>query len=382
MLTWTDAQGLRRRRVLSGDRRTAEQVRNEVIKARDLEAAGLGALHGQELLLSEIRDRYLCDLKDRATPRHHRGVQLRLDRALAELGCRQVRDLRAAAVLSMRGRMKAAGMSHRTLNTYVGGLRAMLAWAAGIGLILENPLRTVKPLPTGPDHQRYKRRALSEKEVARFLSASEEDDADNDLRASLEGMNRVPQTILWQLLIETGMRWGEARQLRWGDIDFKRKLVTLRAETTKARRQRVIPIRESLLARLQTLRALHEQIHARLPTVQDHVLLSPEGLPHSWASSNPMRVFDRVLARAKIAKNGPEGKLDIHALRHCAASRMARAGVPVMQAARLLGHADVRTTSAIYAHLDAEDLRGAVNALPELGAATKEDHAPGASRSG
>lgn len=358
-------------------------MRNEIVKARDLEAAGLGALHGQELLLSEVRDRFLRDLRDRATPRHHRGVQLRLDRALSELGCQRVRDLRAALVLGMRSRMKAAGMSHRTVNTYVGGLRSMMAWAVAIGLVLDNPLKTVKPLPTGPDHQRYKRRAMNEQELAQFLAASEEEDADLDIAAGLAGMNRVPQTVLWVLLIETGMRWGEARELRWGDVDLKRKLITLRAETTKARRQRVIPIRESLVQRLQALRALHETIHGRLATVQDHVLLSPEGCPWGWPTTNVMRIFARVLAQAGIAKVGADGrKLDVHALRHCAASRLARSGVSVMQAARLLGHADVRTTSAIYSHLDAEDLRRAVDALPELGAAAKDERAPGASRSG
>jgi len=43
---------------------------------------------------------------------------------------------------------------------------------------------------------------------------------------------------------------------------------------------------------------------------------------------------------------------------------LARAGVPLIEAQKLLGHSDPKLTAALYTHLHAEDLRGAVNRLP------------------
>ena len=39
--------------------------------------------------------------------------------------------------------------------------------------------------------------------------------------------------------LDTGMRRGEMLALRFGDIDWKRRMITLRGATTKSRRTRV-----------------------------------------------------------------------------------------------------------------------------------------------
>ncbi len=77
-----------------------------------------------------------------------------------------------------------------------------------------------------------------------------------------------------------------------------------------------------------------------------------------------MRIFNRTLKEAGIAKIDAQGrKLDIHALRTTCASRLARNGVPLVQAQRLLGHSDPKLTAQAYTDLSVEDLRGAVEAI-------------------
>ena len=51
---------------------------------------------------------------------------------------------------------------------------------------------------------------------------------------------------------------------------------------------------------------------------------------------------------------------------------MARRGVPLVMAQRLLGHSDPKLTAQVYTHLDAEDLRGAVEKPPDLESATRQ----------
>jgi len=56
--------------------------------------------------------------------------------------------------------------------------------------------------------------------------------------------------------------------------------------------------------------------------------------------------------------------LRFHDLRHTAATLLLRGGVPAHHVQRILRHRDVRTTTAIYGHLDVEDLRPAMALLP------------------
>ena len=65
-----------------------------------------------------------------------------------------------------------------------------------------------------------------------------------------------------------------------------------------------------------------------------------------------------------MAKRDEHGrKVDLHALRHTFATRLARAGVELVQAQKLLGHSDPKLTAEVYTHLAPDDLRGAVEAV-------------------
>ena len=77
------------------------------------------------------------------------------------------------------------------------------------------------------------------------------------------------------------------------------------------------------------------------------------------------RILRRVLDAAGIPRLDDRGrKVDLHALRHTCASRLARAQVGLVKAQNLLGHADPKLTARVYSHVDVEDLRDAVLPLP------------------
>ena len=142
-------------------------------------------------------------------------------------------------------------------------------------------------------------------------------------------------------------------------------MLTLRAENTKSRRARSVPLREGLLRRLQELAAVHQSIFGQPPERGANVFLNPQGFVWAQTSRNPLRIFNRVIHRAGIPRvDAQGGKIDIHALRHTFASRICRAGVGLVHAQNLLGHSDPRLTAAIYTHLDVEDLRKALLVLP------------------
>ena len=361
VLDYRDAQGKRRRRTLGTDKRVAERRRMALINQRDMELDGLGSIDGQSRPLADVVAEYLEDLEPRVSPAHFAQVKSRLERTLRELGDLRVRDLRPADLVRVRNRRLDEGSGHRTANLVVTTLQAALRWAVENQVIAANPVEHVKRLPETRDHQRYRRRAMTEDEIERFLAAAQEDDEQADIRAADKGMVRVPQVPLWLTLLETGARWNELRQATWGDLDVARRVVILRAENTKSKKQRVIPLRDELAEQLGQFRVLQETLLRRLPNVSDPIFRSPEGYPWGRPSNGAMRIFDRVLERAGIAKVDVEGrKLDLHAIRHTFASRLARSGVPLAQAQRLLGHSDPKLTAQVYTHLDVEDLRGAI----------------------
>jgi integrase len=380
VLTYTDGRGKRRRIAVSTDKQVAERRRAELIRARDLELAGLGSVEGQSTPLADLRDQYLADLALRVGAKQLRSRTDSLARVLAALEATRVRDLRVVDVQRYQRERLAQGVAHRTVNVDTGALASMLNWAVGAQLIAENPVRSLKPLPTSERHQRRVRRALSEDEVERFLAAAAEDDAECAARLSasrtieLHGRGigyatrprpeRVPQAPLWRALLTTAARWGELTRVTWLDLDADQRALTLRAATTKSGRARVIPLPQSLVDELLALRAVHQRVRMRLAQPADRVFLSPDGADWADYTTNGRRLLRRVLDRAGIARRDALGRVvDIHALRHTAATGMARRGVPLVVAQRVLGHASPEMTAKVYTHLGLEDLRGAVEGV-------------------
>ena len=372
VLRYTDYDGKRRSKVLAEKKGDAERIRAELIHQRDMAVAGLGSIEGQSLRVSDLVEPFLEDLQPRVTEAHFENVESRLKAVVKDLGKRRVRDLRTTDLVRIRSRATAEGLSNRTANLRIDRLVTMMGWAEQAGLIAKNPVSGFRRLREDGEHRRYKRRSLTDPEIDSFLAASEEDDDQCSLAMDFE---RVPQTPMWLAFLETGARWNELRTLCWGDVDFNRLVIVLRAENTKSRKTRAIPIRDDLAERLKQLRVLAENVHFRLPNVADRVFLSPEGRPWKKPTTNAMRIFDRVLRAAGIEKLNAMGeKLDLHALRHTFASRLARGDVGLVQAQRLLGHADPKTTAAIYMHLDVEDLRCAVESLGGSKPRTSRNH--------
>lgn len=370
VLTYTDELGQRRRAALSSDRRTAERIRAELIRKRDMARSGLGSEAGQEMLLAEVAKLYLDDLRPRVCRRHEQNVSSRLARTLVALDGMRVSDLRPMHLVGIRNQVKSAGASHRTANLVVTTVQAMIRWAIQNELVAHDPVAHVKGLPNTREHHAYRRRALSDAEIERFITTSRAEDQE---LAVVAGDVRVPQTPMWLFLLETGARWGELRTLRWGDVDMGRRVLVLRAENTKSKKQRAIPLSNALLAELVRVRGLQETVLRRLPNVEDAVFLSPEGARWGWPTTNPMRILDRLLDRAGIAKVDTQGqKLDIHALRTTCASRMARRGVPLAITQRWLGHSDPKLTAMHYTDLGVEDLRAAVERAPAPASERKE----------
>jgi integrase/recombinase XerD len=174
----------------------------------------------------------------------------------------------------------------------------------------------------------------------------------------LDACAHLRDRFLFALLHETGMRIGEALGLRHADIAAAEREVSVTPRTndngarTKSRHPRVIPVCAELI------RLYGDYLHAEYGDLDsDYVFVNLWAQPHGRPLTYPA-VYD--LVRRIRHRTGID--FDPHWFRHGAATRLLRDGVGIEVVSKLLGHADITTTIAVYGHLTVEDARKVLHA--------------------
>lgn len=194
----------------------------------------------------------------------------------------------------------------------------------------------------------------------------------DQVRAFLEGTADDRFHAAWVLLATTGMRRGEVLGLRWVDIDFDRRRLSvnrslvsvnyeIKVEAPKtARSRRSVALDEATLLRLRDHRT--SQIEERL------ALGSPfaeEGLVFSNDDGSAVHPDKLTKAFVRVVKGLGLPRIRLHDLRHTHASLALRAGIHPKVVSERLGHSSIAVTMDTYTH--------AIPALHEEAASTIAD---------
>lgn len=170
------------------------------------------------------------------------------------------------------------------------------------------------------------------------------------------------------LLARTGMRIGEAMALKWDDIDFNQRIITVRRslnrsgkggipKSAKARRVDMSGQLKSVLQDLRLQRKV-EKLKRGWKKVPEWVFVNGQGNPldkDNWRD----RVFYKSLESAKIRK------VRVHDLRHTYASLLIQAGESLAYIRDQMGHHSIQVTVDIYGHLVPGGNRDAVDRLDD-----------------
>jgi integrase len=171
---------------------------------------------------------------------------------------------------------------------------------------------------------------------------------DFDEAARLVAQAEEPWRMMVLVALKAGLRMGELLALRWCDVDFSQRLVTVRQAvaygelgTPKSDQPRSIAMGDELWTALKGYR------HLRGPLV----FCQQDGSP----ITKGMCKWPLWRASTKAGL----GRIGWHVLRHTFASHLTILGAPIKTVQELLGHTDIRVTMR-YAHLSPEARRGAV----------------------
>jgi site-specific recombinase XerD len=233
------------------------------------------------------------------------------------------------------------GVKTSTVATYRSKLNRFFGWLKAKGQISENPF----DLMPYPRVEYEDRKYLAKAEVERIFSALA-------LAAPWRRrLLRARNLALFSTLLYTGIRKGELLGLRITDVDLDRLELTVRAETSKSRVRRVVPINSRLLFALEDY--LEER--RKLPLQSDHLFTA--------ASEMTVLTAEGVKHLVEQVKRLSGVGFHIHQFRHTFAVNFLNKGGDIAKLKQLLGHRDIRMTSAYLRCLPTSAMRTDVESI-------------------
>lgn len=248
--------------------------------------------------------------KLRLAPLSYETDVRRLEALLPLIGSMHVERLTGEKLEEVFAGMKRSGLSGSTVNRYRSLVSSVFSYALRVGRVRANPCARVK---------RYRE---NESRV-RYLLDNEELALRKQIR--LECPEHEPEL---DLALYTGMRRGEQFSLKWEDVDFENRILTVRGKTG----------RRHIVMNTGAQRAL-EQI-SRGET--------RSGFVCKVTKTHGQRDWRRWLE--KCLKLAGVHNFHWHDLRHTFASRLVMKRVDLRTVQELLGHKSIVMTMK-YAHL-------------------------------
>ena len=268
------------------------------------------------------------------------------------LGDIKMPEIKSAQITKLLLNVQAEGKAHATVVKIYNILNLLFKMAYLGDMIDRNPMDKV-------ERPRPRKEEVCSGEVESYTA--------EELRYILQCVDKEP--LKWRamlhLLIDTGIRRGEACGLQWKHINFANHSITIAGnlcytaekgiylDTPKSRKIRTIDIDPAITALLWELRLDQSQ-----KAISQYVF-TQEG------STDPMHPQTPTRYMQKFAKRYGIEHLHPHKLRHSFASIAIVNGADIASVSEKLGHADKSTTLRLYTHADQESIKQASNIFRE-----------------
>ncbi|RIT84227.1 site-specific integrase [Mycobacteroides abscessus] len=274
------------------------------------------------------------DAKHNLKPSTRARYEVTLHVALARFRDVAIGDISRPVVRALVADLVADGAAASSVHKAVGLLRQVLAAAVADNLLAVNVVEGVELPAVKTVEQRY----LSAAELHRAALAAGEHKG------------------LVYLLGATGLRFGEAAELRWRDVDTEGLRLRISRSVTFVGGKPVVGSPKNGKERTVALPAT---VARMLTPGSADDLVFPDSAGGWMRASNVRR---RWWARA-LADAGLPTDLKLHELRHTAASLAIRSGANIKALQNMLGHASAGLTLDRYGHLYESDIDSVGHAI-------------------
>lgn len=278
--------------------------------------------------LSALLDAYKADLTAQGRKENHiKETVARVRKIVVACKWRRLRDISPARFLAWRATFERAA---KTRKEYQVSLNAFLNWLVDTERLERNPLKRV-PMPETRGKSVRPSRAFTLDELRALFEAS----GDNSL--------------FYQTLAYTGQRYSEIAALAWSDLSLgAAPLLRVRAENSKDKADRSIPLHPSLAAALRAAKPQNakpdETVFKDVPSIER---------------------FYTDLKRAGIERKDATGRVvHLHALRKTFLTLGAQHGMSQRAAQEFAHHSDANLTANTYTDVTALRLADEMEKIP------------------
>ena len=354
------AGGGPRRTVRRGGFPTRDKAQSALRRFHEGRALGFDGDPNQTLadyLRAWLRTKALT-LKPTTVARYRAAVEQDL---IPALGAIRLEDLCHDHIAAYAQRELDNGRGRPTVFKILSTLSSALAHAVRNHRLPHNPARpTVIPRPAADE-----RRTWTAEQAVRFL-------------AHCQGVD--PQFAdLFELIIGTGMRKGEALALHWDHVPTGDRIMSIRYTLSAVGPELLLTTPKTKKSKAwvalsdRVTAALDRRAQTKAPADEQtlhggHVFHHPDGQP-----LHPKAVLKRF---HELRRQADVPHCTIHDLRHLAATLSMDGGTPMPVVSKTLRHSTLSSTANIYSHLTPQTARGAVDTIARLlNEAERDNHA-------
>jgi integrase len=295
---------------------------------------------GAQMELGKYLEQWLVTLKTSVRPKTYEQYrQIVTGFIIPILGRIKLKDVRPDHIQSLYNNKLKSGTSNRTVRMIHSVLHVSLAQALKMGLIGRNPADAV----TRPKLIKKEMKTLTDTQVQTLLLA----------------VRGTRYEALYLLAVTTGIRQGELLGLRWADLDWvtrhlsvQRQLQRLSgqgmvfSEPKSASGRRVIALGSATIEKLRE--HYKHQLLERLAAGErwiENDLIFPTIIGTPSEGSNLIRNFKSLLRACNLPN------IRFHDLRHTAATLMLQQGIHPKVVQERLGHSQISMTLDTYSHV-------------------------------
>lgn len=230
------------------------------------------------------------------------------------------------------------GIKKSTSATYWSKLNTFFTWLEAKKHINKNPFSELSyPTPVYED-----RKFLKKEEVEKIITAIHTHH-DNNILILKRNL------VIFYILLFCGLRREELQMLQIRDIDFERKLLTIRADTSKSGRTRQLPLHSS------TIMYLKDYLQARKLYTTPFLVVS--------SKRDEQLTLDGLIHLATRIRNHSGVPFYFHQFRHTFAVNFLNSCNNVVKLKQLMGHKSINMTLIYLRCLPVDQLRGDIESM-------------------